>query len=171
MDLAAQFGQHPIPVLLQELFLLQEAQNRTTLAEGFYIWERGTAFTEDLALGKKRNQYFIEFATANGTGSAYAIWITGTDLEQCPIAVFGDEVGFHIIARNSTELLRLLTFDTEIMVTWEDTFFYKDADSLNQSSSHHNLLKWAKDKLDSDPIITNEQAEAIVKNAQAKHQT
>lgn len=56
------------------------------------------------------------------------------------------------------------------MVTWEDAFFYKDADSLNQSSGHHSLLKWAKEKLDIEPVTTNEQAGAIVKNAQAKCQ-
>lgn len=170
-DFATQFGEHPVPDLLQQLFALQEAYERNSLANGFYLWDRGHPFIEDMFPGKDMTQHFIEFATANGSGSAYAFWITDPDLAQCPIAVFGDEGGCHIIARNIAELIHLLTFDAKVYVSYENAWFSKDEEPLKKSNGHYGLIKWAKEKLSIDPITTAEQAQAIVKKAQAEYQS
>ena len=51
---------------------------------------------------------FIEFAGANGSGSSYAYWLIDKDLNNCPIVVFGDEGGVHIVAENILQLLYLI---------------------------------------------------------------
>jgi len=110
----------------------------------------------------------LPFAQANGTGSFYAIWNDGTNkgLNQMPIAVFGDEGGVHIVAENIQQFLHLLTYDTEIWVDFEETYFYKNEKSYEESEDLAEYLKWMKGDYNLDRIETPNE---LIKTAQQKH--
>lgn len=110
----------------------------------------------------------IPFATANGTGSFYAIWNDGgnKNLSELPIIVFGDEGGIHIVAENTIQLMHLLTYDTEITVDFDNTYFYKSDKYHQESDNHNNYVNWLKENFDLDPIET---PDTIIKKAQNTH--
>jgi hypothetical protein len=110
----------------------------------------------------------IAFATANGSGSIYAIWINDNEkpLSQLPIAVFGDEGGVHIVAENILQLFHLLTFDVEISVDADNAFFHKDKNTYQKSKYLDNYLEWIKEKYHLEPVT---ESEKIIKIAQEKY--
>lgn len=107
------------------------------------------------------------FAQANGTGSFYTIWNDGTNkpLNEMPIVVFGDEGGVHVVAENLLQLLHLLTYDTEIWVDFDETYFYKDEND-EESEDLGKYLNWIKGDYKLNPI---EVPDAVIKNAQQKY--
>jgi hypothetical protein len=110
----------------------------------------------------------IAFATANGSGSIYAIWINDDEkpLNELPIAVFGDEGGVHIVAENILQLLHLLTYDVEIEVDDNNAHFHKDKNAYQKSQNLGKYLEWIKENYNLDPII---EPEKIIKVAQGKY--
>jgi len=110
----------------------------------------------------------LPFAQANDTGSFYAMWNDGTNkpLNQMPIVVFGDEGGVHLIAENILQLLHLLTYDTEIWVDFDQTYFYKDKNNYEESEDLGDYLKWMKGDYGLDQI---EAPDELIKTAQKKH--
>ncbi|WP_316801821.1 hypothetical protein [Pedobacter nototheniae] len=112
--------------------------------------------------------HLLPFAQANGSGSFYAIWDDGTNkpLNQMPVVVFGDEGGVHIVAENFLQLLHLITYDTEIWVDLEETYFFRNEEDYEESDDLSEYLRWMKGDYHLDQI---EQPDEIIKTAQEKH--
>ncbi len=112
----------------------------------------------------------IKIGTADGTGSDYGFWINETkNLANAPIVAFGSEGGCHIIAQNFDELVRLLTFDCEPMIDWDEVFFYKDDEDC-ESKYHKEFVSFVQNDLNLEIVASNEQANKIVADAQAIYQ-
>jgi hypothetical protein len=124
--------------------------------------------------GEGFSDSFIGLGKANGSGSLYAIWIAGKDLEKCPIVVFGDEGGIPVVAENMRQFIRLLTYDTEVRIDRpfnnkpDKAEFYKSEDDDFESPNRPEFLKWAKENFGVDPIETNDEARKIVSGASEK---
>lgn len=110
------------------------------------------------------------FATANASGSFYAIWddASGRELNEMPIVVFGDEGGEHVIAENLRELIKLLTYDEQISVWHDEAYIIKDDDDF-QNSDAELFRNWAKKEFNIDAVQSDEETEEIIDNAQKKH--
>jgi len=161
-------GLSEIPVELEKLIYFQNN------ISSFESYSQGFGVLIDDKLGLKswtENEAFlnalIPFAQANGSGSFYAIWNDGKNkaINQMPIVVFGDEGGVHVVAENILQLLHLLTFDTEIWVDFDQTYFYKDK-SYEESEDLGQYLAWMKGDYDLNPI---EAPNELIKSAQEKH--
>ena len=107
------------------------------------------------------------FAQANGTGSFYAIWNDGTSkpINEMPIVVFGDEGGTHIVAENMLQFLRLITFDTEILVEFGQAYFEKYED-YEESRDLGKYLNWLKKEYNLNQI---QNPSEIISAAQEKY--
>ena len=71
------------------------------------------------------------------------------------------------MAENVRELLRLLTYDAEPMVSWEEIYYFKDENGFVPSRQSNNFRTWL---LDNFGIGQTSDADGIVQTAQAKHQ-
>ncbi|MDR0525548.1 MAG: hypothetical protein LBG90_06725 [Spirochaetaceae bacterium] len=109
----------------------------------------------------------IPFASANGSGSIYSIWINdnNSSLDKMPIAVFGDEGGAHIVSENILQLFHLLTYDVEICVD-ENSAYFKKNNKYTESKNHKKYLTWIKENYGLNKI---EEPEKVIKNAQEKY--
>jgi hypothetical protein len=134
----------PVP----ELNLLKEFQDRVgyeQYADGFGLDDWND--TSGLEAGWSKDPDFLSrllpFARATGGGSFYALWRLDDreELATLPVAVFGDEGGEHIIARDVRELFQLLGFDSEISVSWDSVSFYRDEDD-EHSDHHDDYVAW-----------------------------
>ncbi len=116
------FGAYEIPQTLQKLIDFEEKANGIAYSESFYLgvskdhfkWYFDFESDEDF---EKYEKSIKIFADADATGGVYAFWIQEgkKDLEQAPIVCYGSEGDVRIVAKNLKELLRLLSFDIEIM--------------------------------------------------------
>lgn len=143
---------------------------------GFENYSQGFGLYEDDKSGISswsENEEFLDklmpFAQANGSGSMYVLWDNGSgnSLNELPVVVFGDEGGYHIVAKNIFEFMQLLTFDTEISVDHEEAYFYKD-DDYEESENLQEYIDWLKENFNLNPI---KETESILKHAQEKYQT
>lgn len=107
----------------------------------------------------------MPFAQANGSGSMYVLWNNDQNksLNELPVVVFGDEGGYHIVAKNIFEFMQLLTFDNEISVDHEQAYFYKDEDDYEESEGLPEYKEWLKENFNLDSI---DDTESILENAQ-----
>ncbi|RZJ54023.1 MAG: hypothetical protein EOO44_06470 [Flavobacterium sp.] len=112
----------------------------------------------------------MPFAQANGSGSMYVLWDDGKNksLNEMPVVVFGDEGGYHIIAKNIFELMQLLTFDSEISVDHEDVYFYKDEDDYEESEGLPEYKNWLKENFNLNSV-EDEDTTAIIEAAQEEY--
>ncbi|MFH6991269.1 hypothetical protein [Flavobacterium sp. FlaQc-48] len=169
-EFAAQFGSYALPQDLVKLYEFDQEYGSETYSECF-----GLRIIEDKTgiktWSEKEEFYtsFIEFAGANGSGSSYAYWLIDKDLNNCPIVVFGDEGGIHVVAENTRKLIHLLTFDTEISVDFDEAYFYKDEEYYEENENKEAFEEWAKKEFDLDPIVSNEETEEIVNEAKEKY--
>ncbi|MFB9080539.1 hypothetical protein ACFFLS_20610 [Flavobacterium procerum] len=164
-EFSSQFGAYKIPEDLVKLCDFQSQYGEETFSECFYLhsidktglktWSEDEAFYDS----------FIEFARANGSGSSYAYWLVDSDLNKCPIVVFGDEGGIHVVAENTQKLISLLTYDTEISVDHDKAYFYKDEDYYEESENINEFRDWAKKTFNLSVIETDEDADAITNEA------
>jgi hypothetical protein len=168
-----QFSAYQMPVELEGLFRFEQ-QHEYDYAESFGLAKKiaGASWGVD---DKKFIDAFIEFAGANGSGSFYAFWLLSTDLNKCPIVVFGDEGGVHVVAENLQQLMHLLSYDVEISVDHKHAYFFKDDDpdeddEANTSTYKASYAHWLLHHFKLAPIQTNEQANAIIAAAGKKHQ-
>lgn len=169
-EFAAQFGNYVLPPDLVKLYEFDQEYGSETYSEcfGLIIIEDKTGIK---TWSEKEEFYtsFIEFAGANGSGSSYAYWLIDKDLNNCPIVVFGDEGGIHVVAENTRKLIHLLTFDTEISVDFDEAYFYKDEEYYEENENKEAFEEWAKKEFDLDPIVSNEETEEIVNEAKEKY--
>lgn len=173
-----QFGTHPIPGEIQRLWDFESFVGVETYADGFALRESGITslpyWTNLSALSHwSTDPEFlascIEFATANGSGSTYALWLVDTDLRTCPVLVFGDEGGIHVVASNLRDLLALLTYDAEVSVNHSAATYERDADDYEESENRTKYLVWARGQFVA-PIETAQAAAGVVARARAKYE-
>lgn len=154
-EFAANFRGEPVPPELERL-LAFDLSTDAPYSDGFELlgtngeelssWSDDPAFVERL---------FV-FAEASASGSLYAIWWADprASLADSPVVVFGDEGGAHVVAANVPELLELLTFDSEPMVSWDEVSFYKDEDDDDEEPSEEGdrYVQWLAGELGLEPV-------------------
>jgi hypothetical protein len=168
-EFLVQFKASQAPDDLLKLFEFQSQFGGESFSESFYLY----AFNSKTGLktwseNEEFYNSFIEFATANGSGSSYAYWLIDNDLNNCPIVVFGDEGGIHVVAENTQDFIRLLTYDTEISVDHENIYFYKDEEEYEESENKEEFVNWTKENFGLHAVETEEETELIIKNAKEK---
>lgn len=151
----------PIPEL-NSLKALQDELGFENYAEGFGLTDFGD--TSAIATGWCGDPEFVgrlvPFAQANCSGSIYALWrVDDRPVDaNVPVAVFGDEGGQHVIARNLLDLFQLLTFDSEIKVDWDTVYFYRSPGEPYRAG-HDRYVAWLADSFglstvdDTEPVM------------------
>ncbi|WP_239455779.1 hypothetical protein [Flavobacterium ginsenosidimutans] len=169
-EFAIQFGNYKLPEDLVKLYEFEQEYGVETYSECF-----GLTINDDktgIKTWSEEEEFynsFIEFAGANGSGSSYAYWLIDKDLNNCPIVVFGDEGGVHVVAENTRKLIQLLTLDTEISVDFDYAYFYKDEEYYEESENKEEFQEWAKEQFGFNAIESNEEADEIVEQAKRKY--
>ena len=169
-EFAVQFGSYKLPEDLVKLYEFEQEHGVESYSECF-----GLTITEEktgIKTWSEEEEFynsFIEFAGANGSGSSYAYWLIDKDLNNCPIVVFGDEGGVHVVAESTRKLIQLLTLDTEISVDFDSAYFYKDEEYYEESENKEEFQKWVKEQFGFDAIESNEEADEIVAQAKRKY--
>ena len=137
-------------------------------SDGFFIEPSGRAGLSTWSKEEDFLNKLIPFASANSTGSIYAIWINDSNnsLSQMPIVVFGDEGGEYVVAENILQLLHLLTYDTEIIIDDNGVRYIKEKDKYRESKNLREYLKWIKSNYNLEQIDRPEQ---IIKTVQDKY--
>lgn len=107
-------------------------------------------------------------AQANSSGSTYAIWRRAGALGEAPIVVFGDEGGTHIVADDILGLLRILTFDVELIVSWDSVNYFKGEDA-EPSFGAPFFATWLEEHFKLKPLGSQEEIDQLVENAQNRH--
>ena len=160
---------HELPMELEKLIeFSSKISENDFYSNGFYIQPYGRGGLETWSGEEEFLNNLIPFASANSSGSIYAIWINkGNSLSQLPIVVFGDEGGFHVVAKNILDFLHLLTYDTEITVNENEVKFNKEKDKYKESKNLSKYLMWIKENLN---LVQIEDPETIIKTAQDKYQ-
>jgi hypothetical protein len=139
----------PVP----ELNLLREFGDRigpVHYSEGFELCEYGVE--AGLHTWSEHPEFlsrFIPFAQANHSGSHYALWRCDdrADLATLPVVFVGDEGDLCVIARDLTELFRLLAIDSEPVSQG-----FLDFDSAEEhSEGHREFLIWLDQKFGLGP--------------------
>lgn len=160
-------GISQLPVELEKLIEFQnERSGFEEYAQGFGLliddksgissWSGDPAFLEQI----------LPFAQANGSGSIYAFWRHGSEeVSNYPVLVFGDEGGVHVVAGNFREFLKLLAYDTEISVDFDEAYFYKDEDDDEESEDHQAYLDWLKEHVH----LEAEDPDRVIAAAQEKY--
>lgn len=153
----------PVPELNQ-LKAFQDEVGYEAYAEGFGLDEFGDR--SGLEAGWSKDAEFLArltpFARATGGGSFYALWHVDSraDLATLPVVVFGDEGGQHVVARNLRELFRLLAFDTEITVDWEEAYYYR-SDDQDHSDAHAEFVTWLASRFGLTPAEDPDEVMAV----------
>lgn len=156
--------------ITNELVLLFEINDELgfeNYSQGFGLYEDDKSGISSWSEDSDFLDKLMPFAQANGSGSMYVLWNNGSgnSLSDLPVVVFGDEGGYHIVAKNILEFMQLLTFDTEISVDHEEVYFYKDED-YEESENLQEYINWLKENFNLNPI---EETESILENAQEKY--
>lgn len=164
---SAQFGKYEIPGPLKALFEFESQFSlEQSFSEGFYLEDVDKSGLRTWSENEEFLDNIIEFASANYTGSSYAFWKINDDLNVCPIVVFGDEGGCHIVAENILGLMQLLTYDTEVSVDYDQVYFYKNEDDYQESENLSAYINWLKQNFNLD---LTENPELIIEKAQEKY--
>ncbi|MFD2940391.1 hypothetical protein [Flavobacterium notoginsengisoli] len=169
-DFEVQFGDYALPEDLIKLYKFQQEYGSETYSEcfGLLIIDNKTGI-KTWSEEEEFYNSFIEFAGANGSGSSYAFWLIDNDLNNCPIVVFGDEGGIHVVAENIRKLIHLLTLDTEISVDFDSCYFYKDEEYYEENENKEEFQKWVKTQFNLDALKSNEETEEILNEAKVKY--
>ncbi len=163
-ELSKNFGDLEPPKELVELLEFQNLWGIENFSQGFAIVVDDKSLIETWSRDKAFLKAFMPFASANGTGSCYALWNrAGTsDASKMPVVIFGDEGGCHVIAENVRGLLEILSADSEPSVTHDGVDFYGNDDA---SERIKQFRKWLKDTFQ---IAAVKNPGKVVKAAQAK---
>ncbi|MBE8724603.1 hypothetical protein [Flavobacterium hungaricum] len=168
-DLELQFDNRTLPDDLVKLFEFEKEFGAETFSECFRLYIMDKTGIKTWSEEEEFYTSFIEFATANGSGSSYAYWLTDTDLNNCPIVVFGDEGGIHVVAANTRDFIQLLSYDTEISVDHENAYFYKDEDYYEESENKEAYADWIKNTYGFEALENDEEADRILNTAKEKY--
>jgi hypothetical protein len=164
------FGNYEIPSDLKLLYEFENKYGSENYSECFYL-KTTTKYggLENWCESETFINKFLEFATANGSGSSYAYYLIEEKLENCPIVVFGDEGGIHVVANSTQDLIHLLTFDIEISVDHDSASFYKSEKYYTESDCKEEFDHWVKSNFNLNAIKTDTETETIINAAQEKH--
>lgn len=152
--------------LLDLLKFDNEVAGQEYFSDGFeFSLDKEKVGLKTYSTDEKFLKSIYEFANADGTGSTYGFWLMNgnTNLNEAPIVVFGSEGGYHVVAKNLDDLLKILTFDSEPMIDWDEVYYYKDLDDFEPSSKSAEYHKWLKNKFNIEPV---DNADKIVGDAQ-----
>lgn len=161
-----------VPKLLTELIEFS-IEKDLYFSDGFEFEPENVKYMyESYSSEKEFTESFICIGSADGMGSEYAFWLkNGNDLTNAPIVAFGGEGGYHIIAKNFDELIRILTFDSEPMIDWKRIIFYKDEDDFEASEDANEFHDWVKTNLKLEIIDSDEEIDKIILEAKEVYQT
>ena len=90
-----------------------------------------------------------------------------------PVVVFGDEGGVHVVAEHRRDLLRILTYDAEPIIDFDEVSFYKDEVSFYKEDEHEaqeaagEYVQWLNAQFGLDPV---DDPDPLVTAAQEKYQ-
>lgn len=117
----------PIP----ELNLLKEFEDAVPgrCAPGFELCD----FGRDDGGYPRAADRLRTFALADGSGSAYAVWLLDDrgDLATLPVVFLGDEGGINLVARDIREFLRVLASGWEPWGSWERLEYVDEREEEN----------------------------------------
>lgn len=174
------FGETDMPQTLSDLLsfiYMNGLHDEGDFSQGFYVNTDDKIYRHGLQVGWSDNEEFLTqlypFATANGSGSFYAIWHYDNtlSLDEMPIVAFGDEGGGHIVAENLPKLFQLLTYDADPSIAHESVFYLRDDDideEYYESDYHTEFVEWVKDNYGLPAVENSEQADEIIAEAQEK---
>lgn len=177
-EFTALFKGYKIPKELKSLLEFQVSENIPSYySNAIYLMTEETSLIENYSTDEEFLKAFIPFAEANSSGSIYAFWIQNKeeDLAKAPIVVFGDEGGIFVVARNIQELLQIAAYDVEAVV-YEDEFYFQDKEALEEdgefTAADFNMeyLDWLRSDAKLKPILTIDDVDTIVDEAQAIYQ-
>jgi hypothetical protein len=164
------FDGRKLPDELLQILEFQSKSGGDVFSEGFGL---SSNVKQGLYYGWSKNPDFLNnlfpFAMANRSGSFYAFWNNSTtaNLNDMPIAIFGDEGGEHIVAEDFLQLLKILTYDSEPMVDHDAVMYYKDEEQYRPSPKLDSFKRWIKEAFDIDSIDSPDE---LVNLAQKKYQ-
>lgn len=178
-EFTALFKGYKIPKELKSLLEFQVSENIPSYySNAIFLMTEETDLIESFSTNEEFLKAFIPFAEANSAGSIYAFWINNTetdDLTQTPIVAFGDEGGVFVVANNIQELLQIAAYDVEAVV-YEDEFYFQDKEVLEEEAEfdpaefYTEYLDWLRTDAKLKPVLTIEDVDAIVDQAQATYQ-
>jgi hypothetical protein len=153
-EFAQNFHGHPVPNELSLLLAFEQQHGTESYSESFYLNNDGVSAISSWSADEDFLKRLMPFATANGSGSVYAVWDDGNGkpLNEMPVVVFGDEGGVHVVAKNILQLMQLLAYDAEISVDYAEAYFYKDEDAHDESEYADAYKNWLKEKFNIDSI-------------------
>ena len=160
-------GELKMPIELEKLFEFEQMSDEM-YSESFYLYpgdkdEFKYYFDFDEEITKKYSKNILVFAKADGTGGFLAFWLqeNNTDLNNAPIINYGSEGDIQVVAKNIRELMKILTFDVELM----DGGCYKSAEYYEESPRKQEYINWLKSELDIEPVEdVNEGESEIIKS-------
>lgn len=168
-DFTAQFGHHELPHELKKLYEIEHIYGAENLSQCFCLSSIDKTGLKTYSDDAAFYDSFIEFASANGSGSTYAYWLIDNDLNNCPIVVFGDEGGIYVVAENTKELIHLLTLGTEISVNHDGASFYELEQDEEEPPYRQEYLEWVKRNFNLEPV-SDKKAVQILAQAKKKYQ-
>ncbi len=169
-DFKKNFDGYQVPDALVRLFAFQQEYN--DFSECFWLHAINKAGLKTYSSEPEFLNGIIEFAQATGSGSTYGLWLhegSATDLNEAPVVALGDEGGIHIIAVNLLDLMRLLTYDCEPMIDWEQVYYYKDEDEENTSDDIDTYKKWLFREFGIAAVKDREETDLLVAKAREQH--
>jgi hypothetical protein len=127
-QLRALFAPERVPTQLLGLSAFQDKVGSETYSQALSLYVDGKSGLEH---GWSSEPAFLDalfpFASANASGSFYALWRAPDCLgpDTWPVVVFGDEGGEWVVARDVADLLALSAADAEPMVDHQEVLFHK----------------------------------------------
>lgn len=147
-------GELKMPIELVKLFEFDQMSDEM-YSESFYLYpsdedEFQYYFDFDEKTSKKYSKSILVFAKADGTGGFLAFWLqeNNKDLKNAPIINYGSEGDIQVVAKNIRELMKILTFDVELM----DGSCYKSAEYYEESPRKQEYISWLKKELDINTV-------------------
>ena len=110
---------------LPELNLLKEFEDGCEGSYAHWAWMDDFGEMEFLRDDPELLHGLLGFASANLSGSLYALWKRDdrADLATLPVVLLGDEGGIHLVARDVREFLRLLgALGADLACDWDDVY-------------------------------------------------
>ncbi|MGV6838917.1 MAG: hypothetical protein ACWA40_01845 [Planktomarina sp.] len=148
-------GDLEFPEILEKLYEFEQKHGGQTYSDCFCLDAEHmfdgyfNDIKSDNGMLAQYKKHIRVFAVSDGSGGYYAFWIKDDKirLEDAPIVCYSSEGDIRIVAKNIRDLLRLLTFDAEIV---DGTAFRDDDDE--RSENHHVFVKWLKEEFNLDPV-------------------
>ncbi|MEV0696432.1 hypothetical protein AB0I53_00725 [Saccharopolyspora sp. NPDC050389] len=136
----------PVP----ELNLLKAFDDKTDESYAHWAWMDEFGELEFLRDTPELMHGLLGFASANGSGSLYALWKRDdrADLATLPVVLLGDEGGSHIVARNVREFLQLLGVLEADLACDEECVFERDEDEVPAQAEY---LAWLEENFGLTP--------------------